>query len=115
MNLQQLCQNAIIIVKRVGAFIKHEAADFDRGRVELKGFNNLVSYVDKEAELKLVESLKYVLPEAGFITEEETLNVQTEEYNWIIDPLDGTTNFTHGLPVFSARRDSGSESESVAL
>ncbi|PKV67258.1 inositol monophosphatase family protein [Pontibacter ramchanderi] len=101
MNLQQLCQNANIIVKRVGAFIKHEAASFDRGRVELKGFNNLVSYVDKEAEKQLVEALRELFPEAGFITEEETDNTRGERFNWIIDPLDGTTNFTHGLPLYS--------------
>ena len=101
MNLQQLCQNAIIIVKGVGAFIKREAADFDRGKVELKGFNNLVSYVDKEAEKQLVEALRNLFPEAGFITEEETDNTRGERFNWIIDPLDGTTNFTHGLPLYS--------------
>lgn len=101
MNLQQLCQNAIIIVKGVGAFIRREAADFDKGRVELKGFNNLVSYVDKEAEKQLVEALRELFPEAGFITEEETDNTRGERFNWVIDPLDGTTNFTHGLPLYS--------------
>jgi myo-inositol-1(or 4)-monophosphatase len=39
------------------------------------------------------------LPEAGFITEEKTTTKIGETYNWIIDPLDGTTNFIHGLPV----------------
>jgi myo-inositol-1(or 4)-monophosphatase len=101
MNLQQLCQNANIIVRRVGAFIKHEAANFDRDKVEMKGFNNLVSYVDKEAEQQLVEALRELLPEAGFITEEDTDNTKGERFNWIIDPLDGTTNFTHGLPLYS--------------
>ncbi|RYZ46549.1 MAG: inositol monophosphatase, partial [Sphingobacteriales bacterium] len=91
MNPSEICQETIDIIKQVGNFIRQEATHFDRSRVEHKGFNDLVSYVDKEAELKLVESLKYVLPEAGFITEEETLNVQSEEYNWIVDPLDGTT------------------------
>lgn len=101
MNLQQLCQNTNVIVRRVGAFIKHEAANFDRGKVEMKGFNNLVSYVDKEAEQQLVDALRKLLPEAGFITEEETDNTRGERFNWIIDPLDGTTNFTHGLPLYS--------------
>lgn len=101
MNLQQLCQNTIVIVRKVGAFIKHEAANFDRSKVEMKGFNNLVSYVDKEAEQQLVEALHKLLPEAGFITEEDTDNTKGERFNWIIDPLDGTTNFTHGLPLYS--------------
>ena len=101
MKLDEACQETRAIVKAVGEFIRKEALAFDRTRVEKKGFNDLVSYVDKESELKLVESLKYVLPEAGFITEEETLNIQEDEYNWIIDPLDGTTNCTHGLPVYA--------------
>ena len=101
MNLRQLCQNVTIIARSAGAFIKHEAAGFDRSKVELKGFNDLVSYVDKQAEEQLVKQLRELLPEAGFITEEETDTVQKERFNWIIDPLDGTTNFTHGLPIFS--------------
>jgi myo-inositol-1(or 4)-monophosphatase len=97
MNLQQLCQHVNIIARNAGAFLKQEAENFDRSKVEMKGFNNLVSYVDKEAEVKLVNDLRKLLPEAGFITEEETATERAERYNWIIDPLDGTTNFTHGL------------------
>jgi myo-inositol-1(or 4)-monophosphatase len=70
-------------------------------RVEHKGFNDLVSYVDKEAEKQLVAQLHAVFPEAGFITEEGTNTTRGEVYNWVIDPLDGTTNFIHGLPVFA--------------
>jgi len=49
----------------------------------------------------IVSALQEVLPEAGFITEEKTISRVGERFNWIIDPLDGTTNFIHGLPVFS--------------
>jgi myo-inositol-1(or 4)-monophosphatase len=69
--------------------------------VEHKGFNDLVSYVDKQAEKLLVEGLTEVMPDAGFITEEGTSSKEGEEYNWIIDPLDGTTNFVHGIPTYS--------------
>jgi myo-inositol-1(or 4)-monophosphatase len=69
--------------------------------VEHKGFNDLVSYVDKEAEKQLVAKLHAIFPEAGFITEEGTNTTRGEVYNWVIDPLDGTTNFVHGLPVFA--------------
>ena len=100
MNLEQLSQNLNVITKRVGEFIRYEAENFDRGRIELKGFNNLVSYVDKEAEEQLVDELRKLLPEAGFITEEGTDSTRQERYNWVIDPVDGTTNFTHGLPIF---------------
>lgn len=87
----------------VGAFIDQEGRKFDRSRIEQKdGFNNLVSYVDKEAERRLVDGLRAIFPAAGFITEEGTVaQASRQEYTWIIDPLDGTTNFLHGLPLFS--------------
>jgi myo-inositol-1(or 4)-monophosphatase len=69
--------------------------------VEVKSFNQLVSYVDKTAEEILVKGLSAALPEAGFITEEETIATQNKEWMWVIDPLDGTTNFIHNLPVYS--------------
>lgn len=63
--------------------------------------NGLVSYVDREAEQMLVERLSKLLPSAGFLTEEGTVAQQAADLQWIIDPLDGTTNFLHGLPHFS--------------
>ena len=101
MDLNQLLESTITVAKKAGAFIRKERQNFDIDKVEHKGFNDLVSYVDKEAERIIVDELSHLLPEAGFITEEETNNVQKEVYNWIIDPLDGTTNFIHGIPVFS--------------
>lgn len=101
MNLEQHANNLNILCRSVGAFIRKEGRSFDRSKIEKKGFNDLVSYVDKEAEQQLVEGLRKLLPEAGFITEEGTDSTKGERFNWIIDPLDGTTNFTHGLPVYS--------------
>ena len=103
MNLAQIEQQVIEVCQEVGNFILHEGKAFDRTKIEQKHrFNNLVSYVDKEAERKIVTALHKILPEAGFITEEGTVAPdQNREYNWIIDPLDGTTNFLHGLPVFA--------------
>ncbi|QCR23965.1 inositol monophosphatase family protein [Pontibacter sp. SGAir0037] len=100
MNLHQLSQNLNVIARRAGAFLRKEAANFDRSKIEMKGFNDLVSYVDKETEKLLVADLKKLLPEAGFITEEGTETTRGERFNWIIDPLDGTTNFTHGVPNY---------------
>jgi myo-inositol-1(or 4)-monophosphatase len=60
-----------------------------------------VSYVDKESEKMLVKALRDIFPGAGFIGEEGTEEPGTNDYRWIIDPLDGTTNFLHGLPVFA--------------
>ena len=89
------------LAKLAGEFIRRERHSFDRSSIEHKGFNDLVSYVDKEAEKIIVEGLIQLLPKAGFITEEGTISTRSEKYNWIIDPLDGTTNFIHSLPVFS--------------
>lgn len=100
-DLSALCNQVITLTKEVGNFIRAEAANFDVSRMEHKGLNDLVSYVDKEAEKRLVAGLEKFLPQAGFITEEGTKTQQSEDYNWIIDPLDGTTNFIHGLPVYS--------------
>jgi myo-inositol-1(or 4)-monophosphatase len=101
MNLTQLSQKLNVLARSVGAFIKQEGETFDRSEIEHKGFNDLVSYVDKQAEEKLVKGLRNILPEAGFITEENTASTKGERFNWIVDPLDGTTNFMHSLPAYS--------------
>src|SRR5689334_12028139 len=103
MNLQSINQEVVALCRSVAKFIRTESENFDRVHIEQKEkFNNLVSYVDKEAEKKLVTVLQKLLPQAGFITEEGTVEQsKSHEYNWIIDPLDGTTNFLHGLPVFA--------------
>ncbi|GAB3166326.1 inositol monophosphatase family protein [Telluribacter humicola] len=102
MNLEALTQQAIEVVKKASAFIQQEANTFNTDRIEYKDINNLVSYVDKETEKLLVAGLREILPEASFITEEGTTGEEkdTEALNWIIDPLDGTTNFVHGLPIY---------------
>jgi myo-inositol-1(or 4)-monophosphatase len=70
-------------------------------KVETKGLHDFVSYVDKESERQIVKGLHDILPEAGFIAEEGTGAPKPGGLNWIIDPLDGTTNFIHGLPPYS--------------
>lgn len=100
MDLSALAQPLQDLCRQVGGFIREEGRNFDLKNIEYKGTNDLVSYVDKSAEQQLVDGLHKLLPEAGFITEENTRNEEAA-YNWIIDPLDGTTNFLHGLPVFS--------------
>ncbi len=101
MNLEVLTKEVIALAREVGSFLKDERKKFKLSDIEYKGHSNLVSYVDKAAEEKIVKRLLELLPEAGFITEEETINKTGEVYNWIVDPLDGTTNFIHGLPLYS--------------
>ncbi|MTI40365.1 inositol monophosphatase family protein [Fulvivirga lutimaris] len=99
--LPQILDQLRPVILQTGQFIRDEAMSFSTDKIEHKGFNDLVSYVDKQAEIQLVEGCHKILPEAGFITEEGTSTKKSDEYNWIIDPLDGTTNFTHGLPIYS--------------
>lgn len=101
MNYELLCTKVIAITRLTGNFIRKESMNFDASSIEFKGLNDLVSYVDKTAEKQLVRNLTKLIPGAGFTTEEETINSRGEVYNWIIDPLDGTTNFIHGIPTYS--------------
>lgn len=100
-DLNTILTNTKTLVLDVGDFIRKESANFSKSDIEHKGFNDLVSYVDKEAEKKLVEGCGKILPKAGFIAEEGTSDKTGDVFNWVIDPLDGTTNFTHGLPIYS--------------
>ncbi|WP_276346802.1 inositol monophosphatase family protein [Daejeonella sp. JGW-45] len=101
MDLAFLTKKVISLTEEVGEFIHGESKIFDREHIEYKGMHDMVSYVDKTAERDLVKGLSSILPEAGYITEEKTSTILADEYNWIIDPLDGTTNFIHGVPTFS--------------
>lgn len=99
-DLENLCEDVRVIVHRSVDFIRKERLLFNREKIEQKGLNDLVSYVDKTSERILVEGLQGLIPGAGFITEEDTLNTEIRDWQWIIDPLDGTTNFIHGIPCF---------------
>lgn len=100
-ELLKIATEAKAVVQRVSAFIKAEFGKVAQSAIEDKGLNDLVSYVDKKAEEQLVEGLSLIFPQATFITEEGTIENKVGEYCWIIDPLDGTTNFLHGVPHFA--------------
>lgn len=100
MNLETLCHEVCSVAKSVGKYIQNERKIIDIN-VETKSLNSFVTHVDKEAERKIIEQLTTLIPESGFIAEEGTSNKKGKTYNWIIDPLDGTTNFIHSIPCFS--------------
>jgi len=85
----------------VAAFIREQINKVQSSDIETKDMNSLVSYVDKTAEIKIVKRLSQLIPEAGYITEEDTIVSETKDHMWIIDPLDGTTNFLYKIPHFS--------------
>lgn len=101
MNYELLSSQVIAITRLTGNFIRKESMNFNAKAIEFKGLNDLVSYVDKTAEEQLVGNLSKLIPGAGFTTEEDTPDSLGKTYNWIIDPLDGTTNFIHGVPTYS--------------
>src|SRR5690606_4195479 len=97
-NLPKLLESVIEISKEVGQFLKNEQTKIRKSEIEFKGrSNDLVSRADKEAEQMFVGLLSELLPGAGFIAEEGTSSKVGEIYNWIIDPLDGTTNYLYGI------------------
>ncbi|MEG1635640.1 MAG: inositol monophosphatase family protein, partial [Rikenellaceae bacterium] len=101
-NYKELCEKTCLIAKEAGKFIKTERISFSPGRIEIKSAeNDLVSYVDKEAEVIIVHALRKLISGACFITEEKTTNNSCDaEYCWVVDPLDGTTNFAHALAPY---------------
>jgi myo-inositol-1(or 4)-monophosphatase len=100
-DLKNICAEIEKAAHTAGEFIRQESERFDITLTETKGLHNFVSYVDKGSEKMLVEILGALLPEAGFLTEEGTIEKTGIRYCWVIDPLDGTTNFLHGLPPYA--------------
>ncbi len=101
MHLELLTRQVCNLTRAVGGYIRNESTKLQSTDIKVKEKHSLVTYVDTEAEKRLVEDLSKLLPEAGFISEENDKLEKAEIYNWIIDPLDGTTNFIHGFPVYS--------------
>ncbi len=98
---KQLCLRVCDVAKQAGDFIRKETSAFSSKSVEVKGIHNFVTYVDKGAEKLIVDRLQEILSEAGFIAEEGTNTTRGARFDWVIDPLDGTTNFIHGLPPYA--------------
>lgn len=98
---QQLTLATCDIARKAGLFMLEERKNFRDNMIETKGLHDLVSYVDKASEKMIIEELLTLLPESGFIAEEGTSTKTGEHFNWIIDPLDGTTNFIQGIPTYA--------------
>ncbi len=101
MNLELMCMQVNNLARAVGSMILDESTKLKSADVKEKGLHNYVTYVDTQAEERLVGELSKILPTAGFIVEEDTIDKKGERYNWVVDPLDGTTNFIHHIPVYS--------------
>ena len=95
MDLEKCTLAVCEIAQKAGAYIREERKKFSLDSVERKHAHDYVSYVDKGSERLIVSALRDLLPEAGFITEEGLAGHDTEQMLWVVDPLDGTTNFIH--------------------
>jgi len=100
MNLEILCAQIQELAREVGQFINGERQKFTSEDIVHKGKADMVTYVDKTAEARIVAKLREILPGSGFIAEEGTAKDNGEKYRWVIDPLDGTTNYIHGISPF---------------
>ncbi|HOY32432.1 MAG TPA: inositol monophosphatase family protein [Bacteroidales bacterium] len=101
MNLDKLRNDVCSIARTDISFLKSEIKNISRNNIELKSEHDFVTYVDKASEKFLIEELSALFPEAGIIAEEGHKQQNKNRYNWIIDPLDGTTNYIHGLAPYA--------------
>ena len=101
-NLHPMINVAIKAARAAGSIINRAALDVESVRISQKQVNDFVTEVDHAAEKVIIETLLTAYPGHGILAEESgsTQGAQDSDYVWIIDPLDGTTNFIHGFPVY---------------
>lgn len=95
----RMCREVCDLAHEVGAYLADERRKLDDAvSAESKGVHDYVTRFDKESERRIVSRLRQLLPGCGFIAEEGTaVSNGAERYTWIVDPLDGTTNYIHGF------------------
>ena len=99
--MQPMLNIAIRAARSAGDFIARQSGNIPNLRIEAKTSNDFVSEVDREAEARIIDTLLKAYPEHGILAEESGKQSGDGEFEWIIDPLDGTTNFLHGFPHFA--------------
>jgi myo-inositol-1(or 4)-monophosphatase len=91
---------AVRAARRAGSIINRAALSGDALEVRSKQANDYVTQVDRAAEEAIIEIVRKAYPDHGFLAEESGASSPEAEYRWIIDPIDGTTNFIHGFPQY---------------
>ncbi len=99
--MQPLLNIAIRAARNAGDFIVRKMNRLADLKVETKAPNDFVSEVDREAEERIIDTLLKAYPNHSILAEESGEVVGSEDYRWVIDPLDGTTNYLHGFPHFA--------------
>ncbi|NWF54159.1 MAG: inositol monophosphatase [Syntrophaceae bacterium] len=90
---------AILAARKAGQVLRSRLGR--TRRIDYKGAVNLVTEMDFRAERIIVSEIRKCFPEHGFLAEEKAQERTASPYRWIIDPLDGTTNYAHGYPVYA--------------
>mgnify|MGYP001581098344 FL=1 len=98
--MHPMLNTAIRAARRAGSVIMRHLDRLDSLTIESKGRHDLVSEVDRMAEAEIIRTVRAAYPDHGILAE-ETGRHPGDDYLWIIDPLDGTTNFLHGYPQFA--------------
>jgi myo-inositol-1(or 4)-monophosphatase len=91
---------AIEAAKEAGKYLKYNVGRVKNIEVKQGEERNLVSEIDKGSEARIIEIIKRKYPGHAILAEESGASDTSSDYKWVIDPLDGTTNFLHGLPIF---------------
>lgn len=99
--MHPMLNTAVKAARRAGTVIMRHADRLDRLAVEPKGRNDFVTEVDRRAEAEIIDILRGAYPDHAILAEESGTHHAGDRYLWIIDPLDGTTNFLHGYPHFA--------------
>ena len=95
-----MLNTAVQAARKAGTIITRASFDLDKLTVRTKRQADFVSEVDDAAEDTIISVLKKAYPDHGFLAEESGYKDREAEYLWVIDPLDGTTNFLHGVPQY---------------
>ena len=102
--MQPMLNTALAVARSTAELIARATEDLKRITVETKGKNDYVTRVDQAAEQRIIEGIQKRYPDHGFLGEENGViegSGAGKDFQWIIDPLDGTTNFIHGMPHFA--------------
>ena len=99
--MHPMLRKAIEASRLAGEAIRHYSNKIDRLTIQNKDQNDFVSEVDRQAEQIVVRALQRAYPDHTFLGEEGGRQGANSDYEWVIDPLDGTTNFLYGIPHFS--------------
>ena len=98
--MQGLLNTAVQAARKAGDIAQSNFNRIDANDIKTKAYNEFFTYVDEEAEKAIKEIIQSRYPDHNILAEESGYQDNSSEYLWIIDPIDGTTNYIHAFPVY---------------